>query len=136
MDPVRFGGRLLVSVSLTRAAEAAEDAMTSTRVMMAFIVTLALAGAACAIPGLSGPVPSGEGAVVAAGTGDSLPAEWTDTPSPTIAPPTLTPTATPPVGLEWATPVAVEANFDGWMRLESNHAALWLPPGFEAIDMG
>jgi len=110
--------------------------MTTTRVLMALALTLTLAGAACAIPGLTAPAPSSEGGVVAAGTGVSLPPEWTDTPSPTVAPPTLTPTATPPFGLEWATPVTFDAGYDGWVRLESKRAALWLPPGFEAMDLG
>jgi len=110
--------------------------MTTTRVMTAFSLALILASAACAVPGLGGQAPSGESAVGAAGTGVSLPPEWTDTPSPTIAPPTLTPTATPPFGLDWATPVTVDADYAGWVRLESKRAALWLPPGFEAMDFG
>lgn len=30
----------------------------------------------------------------------------------------------------------VDAAFNGWLRLESRHAALWLPPGFEVMDLG
>jgi hypothetical protein len=87
-------------------------------------------------PGLSASAPSGDGGVVAPGTGVSLLPKWTDTPSPTVAPPTLTPTATPPYGLEWATPIAVDADCEGWVRHESKRAALWLPPGFETMDLG
>jgi hypothetical protein len=38
--------------------------------------------------------------------------------------------------LEWATPVPVVADYDGWVRLESRNATLWLPPGFEVLDLG
>jgi hypothetical protein len=48
----------------------------------------------------------------------------------------MAPTATPPFGLTWATPVPVDAAFEGWVRLESKRASLWLPPGFEVADMG
>jgi hypothetical protein len=110
--------------------------MTTTRVRAALAITLALAVAACAIPGLSASAPSGDVGVVAPGRGVSLPPKWTDTPSPTVAPSTLIPTATPPYGLEWTTPSSVDADYDGWVRLESSRAALWLPPGFEAMDLG
>lgn len=110
--------------------------MASQRPMVGLLVLLSLVSGACALPGIGTPAPSSEGGVVAPGTGVSLPPEWTDTPSPTIAPPTFTPTITPPFGLDWATPVAVDASYDGWVRLESKRAALWLPPGFEAMDLG
>jgi hypothetical protein len=110
--------------------------MTTSRVVLVSAFLLALAGAACTIPSLGAPASSGGGAVVAAGTGVSLPPEWTDTPSPTVAPPTPAPTATPPFGLDWATPVVVDVDHDGWVRLESKRAALWLPPGFEAMELG
>jgi hypothetical protein len=30
----------------------------------------------------------------------------------------------------------VDSEFSGWVRLESKRAALWLPPGYEAVDLG
>ncbi len=94
--------------------------------------------AGCSLPSVTPagpPIPEND-ALANPDTGLALPPAWTDTPSPTIAPPTLTPTATPPFGLEWATPVPAETAFDGWVRLESKRAALWLPPGFEVADLG
>lgn len=116
--------------------QAAEVTLTTTRVVMAWILMLALAGVACALPGVTVPTPSSGGAAGAAGTAVALPPAWTATPSPTDAPPTLTPTPTPPFGLAWATPVPVDSDYAGWVRLESKRASMWLPPGFEVADMG
>ncbi len=110
--------------------------MAPHRPTLGLLVLLGLVSAACTLPGISAVAPSSGGSEVAPGTGVSLPPEWTDTPSPTIAPPTLAPTPTPPFGLAWATPAPVDAGYDGWVRLESKRAALWLPPGFEAMDLG
>jgi hypothetical protein len=104
----------------------------------AAVLASCLVIAGCGLPGVTpagSPIPAGDGQANAE-AGLTLPPVWTDTPSPTTAPPTLTPTATPPFGLEWATPVPVEAAFDGWVRLESKRVTLWLPPGFEVADLG
>jgi hypothetical protein len=110
--------------------------MAPYRPALGLLLVIDLASAACALPGIGLPASPSEGGVVARGTGIALPPEWTDTPSPTKAPPTLTPTATPPFGLEWATPIPVDNTYGGWVRLESKRAALWLPPGFVTTDMG
>ncbi len=110
--------------------------MASRHPVIGLLVLLGMASAACAIPGIGAAAPSTASVEVVSGTGIALPLEWTDTPSPTIAPPTLTPTPTPPFGLAWATPVPVGTGYDGWVRLESKRAALWLPPGFQAMDLG
>lgn len=86
--------------------------------------------AACAAP--MPPAPPG----TVQPPGIALPPEWTDTPVPTEPPPTLAPTFTPPFGLAYATPVPVDRAFDGWVRLESRSASLWMPPGFEGTDLG
>jgi hypothetical protein len=125
-------------VFLAFGAPAAEDAMYRAHRVTAMVLALSLAIAACTLPGVStsgSAVPSGGGEAIP-GTGVALPAAWTETPSPTTAPPTLTPTATPPFGLAWATPVPVDTAFEGWVRLESKRASLWLPPGFEVADLG
>ena len=114
-----LAGMLETDVFLTFGALAAEDAMSRARRVTAMILAISLAIAACALPGVStsgSAVPSGGGEAIP-GTGIALPAAWTETPSPTTAPPTLTPTATPPFGLAWATPVPVDTAFDGWVRL-------------------
>lgn len=129
---------LTTEVSWTFGAPVEEDAMSHARRVTAVVLAVSLAGAACALPSfsLSNPsAPPGAGETIP-GTGIVLPPAWTETPSPTTAPPTLTPTATPPFGLAWATPVPVDAVFDGWVRLESKRATLWLPPGFEVADLG
>jgi hypothetical protein len=110
--------------------------LTSIRIALAYSLTLALAASGCSLSGSGAPASPSDGSAASAGTGVVLPPKWTDTPSPTVAPPTLTATPTPPFGLAWATSVPVDADFDGWVRLESKRAALWLPPGFEAMDLG
>ncbi len=129
---------LETDVSLTFGAPAAEDAMSSARPVTTAVLAFSLVIAACTLPGSalsSSSAPSGGGGTIP-GVGVALPLAWTETPSPTTAPPTLTPTATPPFGLSWATPVAVDSAFEGWVRLESKRASLWLPPGFEVADLG
>jgi hypothetical protein len=129
---------LETDVSLTFGAPAAEDAMSRARPVTAVLLAFSLVIAACTLPGSalsSSSGPSGGGEAVP-GTGIVLPPAWTETPSPTIAPPTLTPTATPPFGLTWATPVPIDTDYDGWVRLDGKRASLWLPPGFEVADLG
>ncbi len=112
--------------------------MSVARPITAAVLASCLVVAGCGLPGVTpagSPIPAGDGQANAE-AGLALPPAWTDTPSPTTAPPTITPTATPPFGLEWATPVPVETEFDGWVRLESKRATLWLPPGFEVADLG
>jgi hypothetical protein len=110
--------------------------MAPHRSALGLLLVLGLASAACALPVIGVPATPSEGGVVASGTGVALPPAWTATPSPTIAPPTLTPTPIPLFGLAWATQVPVDDGYDGWVRLESKRAALLLPPGFVATDMG
>ena len=112
--------------------------MSVARPIIATVLVSCLVLAGCSVPAVTpagSPIPAGDGQT-SLDAGLALPPAWTDTPSPTTAPPTLTPTATPPFGLEWATPVPVETAFDGWVRLESKRATLWLPPGFEVTDLG
>jgi hypothetical protein len=112
--------------------------MSVARPIAATALASCLVIAGCGLPGVTpagSPIPAGD-VHANAEAGLALPPAWTDTPSPTTAPPTMTPTATPPFGLEWATPVPIETAFDGWVRLESKRATLWLPPGFEVADLG
>ncbi len=97
---------------------------------------LALVGAACTLPGVGAPAAPSDGTQAAPDSGVVLPPAWTETPTSTIAPSTQTPTPTPPFGLEWATVMPVDSEFSGWVRLESKRAALWLPPGYEVVDLG
>jgi hypothetical protein len=87
--------------------------MAPHRPALGLLPVLGLASAACTLPVIGVPATSSEESVVAPGTGIPLPPAWTETPSPTIAPPTLTPTATPPFGLAWATPVPIDASYEG-----------------------
>jgi hypothetical protein len=104
--------------------------------IVAASTVLALVGAACTLPGVGAPAARPDGLPAAPDSGVVLPPAWTETPTSTIAPPTQTPTPTPPFGLEWATAVPVDSEFGGWVRLESKRAALWLPPGYEVVDLG
>ncbi|HSR49134.1 MAG TPA: hypothetical protein VLL77_14225 [Anaerolineales bacterium] len=104
--------------------------MPLTRAAILALLTVSLVLVACAGPPPEPPPGTGQP------PGIALPPEWTDTPVPTEPPPTLTPTITPPFGLAYATPVPVDREFDGWVRLESKSAALWMPPGFEGTDLG
>jgi hypothetical protein len=134
----QLAGTLEIEVCLAFGAPAAEDAMSSVRLSLAAVLAFGIVLGACALPGVpsSGPSTPEDGGDPIPETGIALPPAWTDTPSPTTAPPTLTPTPTPPFGLAWATPVPSDTDFDGWVRLESRRASLWLPPGFEAADLG
>ena len=110
--------------------------MSRTRSITAVSVILPLLGAACTLPGFGAPSAQAGVPQTSPATGVVLPPAWTETATATIAPPTPTPTPTPPFGLEWATPVPVGSDFSGWVRLESKRAALWLPPGYQAVDLG
>lgn len=110
--------------------------MRPTCAILTAAAVLALLSAACTFPGVGGPAAAPEVLPAAPDSGVLLPPAWTETPTSTTAPPTLTPTPTPPFGLDWATPMPVDAEFSGWVRLESKRAALWLPPGYEAVDLG
>lgn len=110
--------------------------MKRTGAIMAAGTVLALACAACTLPGVGSPAAPSDNPQTAPGSGVLLPPAWTETPTSTIAPPTLTPTPTPPLGLEWATVMPVDSEFGGWVRLESKRASLWLPPGYKVIDLG
>lgn len=101
--------------------------MTRAQHAVTSLLALGLLLSAC------GPRPSPEPLPSAEPLGISLPPEWTATPSLTAAP-TVTPT--PPFGLTWATAVPVGRALDGWVRVESKSASLWLPPGFEVADLG
>lgn len=116
--------------------EAAEVDLTTSQGMLITGVILALAAGACAVPGVGSSPPAISESGDAGGSGVVLPPAWTETPTPTVAPSTMTPTPTPPYGLDWATPVPVDSDYAGWVRLESKRASLWLPPGYEAADLG
>lgn len=110
--------------------------MSNARLVMAWFLMLALVTPGCSPPRGDSYASSSAGDAGSSGPGVILPPEWTATPSATVPPPTPTPTITPPPGFAWATPVAVDRNYGGWVRLESKRAAIWLPPGFTAVDLG
>jgi len=136
MVPGANGLRLEVGVSFSARRQRREVDVKQTGAILAAGTVLALFGAACTLPGLGAPAAPPDSPSSAPDSGVVLPPAWTETPTPTIAPPTPTPTPTPPFGLEWATVMPVDSEFSGWVRLESKRAALWLPPGYEAVDLG
>jgi len=130
------GGRLEVGVSLSARGQSREANVKRTGAIVAVGTLLALAGAACAPPSFGSPSAPADSPQSAPNSGVLLPPAWTETPTATIAPPTLTPTPTPPFGLEWATVMPVDSEFSGWVRLDSKSASLWLPPGYQVVDLG